>query len=449
MDSGNVRKLHVPDLLCDQPCELALAGEAMRDYARFSVRCVQLDDLTSSIARLVIETATGVWERGERVSITAVATELQRVDRIRTVGGTRGLADLSTGEAVPDHKRVRELAELRRLRDSGAEIVRAASEGDRAKAMTAAQDAERNALGSDTRKVISLGEAAEAEMAFLRERTKVEQHLVYPGLEQMFAALGFFSPGDLIVIGADSNVGKSGVALEMLLGCAARGVGCGLVSVEDSSRLTGRRAIAAFSGVSARKMQHNRYTDEDLVVMERAARSLRTMADRMMFADCTGETEFEVCAAMTQMAARGARMVIVDYLTEVDSSRPFKDYRLAVKWVCKRLKTHAKRLGIVLVVVSQLSRPQDKAVGKRPTKHDLKESGDVTNQADAILLLWRMEESDDALVLTWVAKGKSGGIGQWWQMERKESGRLEAFGPVHRSLRDLPTPPRKRPGGEP
>jgi replicative DNA helicase len=432
--TGEVRKLHVPELLCDQPCELALAAEAMRAYPKYLARGVNPNDFTSQTARTVIDACAAVWEAQGAVNMTAVATELQRIGRIQFVGGVRGLADMSTGDATPDHERIKTLAALRSLKEAGAEVMRAAQAGDLPRAVEAAQEAERRAIGDGGRKVLALHEAVADLFATIRDEKRSASKRIHPGLPALHEAIGFLPVGSLMTIGADSNVGKSGFTLEMLIACAQRNVPCGLISVEDPNDVTSARALGAFSGVSSRKIQRGKFDADDMPAMGAGLDEIKKLGDRLMLADCTGETDLEVCAAMSQMAARGAKLIAVDYLTEVEASKAQKDRRNEIRWICRRLKTHAKRLGVSLVLVSQLARPQDKATGKRPTKHDLKESGDITNASEVILLLWREEEADAAPVKIWVAKCKWGGIGQWWEMTRSTAGRLLESSPVRAQL---------------
>lgn len=416
-------RTHVPELIADPQCELALAAEAMRNYTKFLSRALNPADLTNPTAITVIEACASVYERGEAVNITGVATELQRIGRIQSVGLNKGLLDVATTEVPPDHERVATLAALRRIKESGVEMIGAAHAGDLARAMDAAQQAERNALGQGRRRSRPLHEAVRDLRDGMRENPTVQRR-VHPGMQNMHEALGNLPVGAMVVIGADSNVGKSGFVLEMLIAAVQRNVRVGLISVEDPDDVTAARALGAFAGVSSRNIQRNRINTADAEAMERAYHDIVGMGERFQIADCTGCSELDVCAEMTYQASKGAKIIAVDYLTEIEASKPQKDRRNEIRWISKRLKTHAKRLGVVLVLVSQLARPYDKTTNKIPSKHDLKESGDVTNQAEVILLLWREEESDVSPVKCWVAKCKWGGVGQWWELERKENGRL-------------------------
>ena len=220
-----------------------------------------------------------------------------------------------------------------------------------------------------------------------------------------------------------------------MLKCAVRGVGTGLVSFEDDDEMTTRRALSAHSGVPSRLIQGD-MSEFNWARMGRGLQELDGIGKRMFFADCSGGTDLDACAAMSRMAHRGAKILIVDYIGEVEASRESRDGRRNdIRWVAGRLKVHAKRLGVALIVVSQIGRPTDKNPNREPTKHDAKESGDLENKTNTMLGLWREQEDVWAPVYVKVLKGKSGGNGLRWQMqrdrgtpERPGSGRLREVG---------------------
>ena len=106
-------------------------------------------------------------------------------------------------------------------------------------------------------------------------------------------------------------------------------------------------------------------------------------------------------------------------MAEHTSSKDQQDRRNEVRWIAIRLKSHAKRLGIALILISQLTMPRDDAgVSKEPGKYNLREAGDLTNAAEAVILAWREDESDEARINVKVAQGKSGSVGMRWEVER-------------------------------
>ncbi len=235
------------------------------------------------------------------------------------------------------------------------------------------------------------------------------------GLSKLKNAVGPLFPGAVLVVGAATGNGKSSLVSEMMLAAADDQTPTGLISMEDSSFITVSRWLSGFAGVSARSLQRGQQAD-----LEPACAQLVEYEGRIFLSECIGGTDQDVMARMSVMARRGAKLLIVDYIGEVAASVPQQDRRNEIRWLVKRLKAHALRLGVALVIVSQLSRPQkERSEGYEPNKHDLKEAGDVENAAEFIVLLWRSKEHDFAPVHVKLAKSKVGGMGARWEMQRE------------------------------
>jgi len=90
-------------------------------------------------------------------------------------------------------------------------------------------------------------------------------------------------------------------------------------------------------------------------------------------------------------ATRGIRLVVLDHIGKVSGSR--KETRsLEVGDVARGLKAVAKDLRIPVLAVCQLNRLVESRNVKRPQLSDLRESGEIEQEADAVLLLWTPEE---------------------------------------------------------
>lgn len=418
--------------------ERAFVREALLNYPKYSARGVSPEDYALSQARAIVDACGESWDAHGSVSLESAATELQRAGKLDGIGGTRGLAEFMITSAVPDVARLRDLRRLRNLRDRALEAAAAAASGDLDAAIALISEAHTTAMESSAGgDVKSFREMSHAYLEDMIESAKAgTEKTVHPGLDHLHEAIGGLTVGSMLMIIANTNVGKSSVILEMMLKCAERGIGTGLVSVEDDEEMTVRRALSAHSGLPSRMLQEGKL---DAVHMQRLFHGVEKMdasGSTMFFSDCAGGSDLDVCAAMSRMAHRGAKIVIVDYIGEVEASHESRDGRRNdIRWVAKRLKVHAKRCGVALVIVSQITRPSDKNPNREPTKHDAKESGDLENMTTTMLGLWREVEDDWADIHVKVLKHKSGGNGLKWRMardrgtpDRPGSGRLREIG---------------------
>lgn len=401
--------------------EHALVADALNRHEHFQTYGLSDADFESRDAKLIVSAATHAWESGEGSGLDVVARVLQRRGELEKLGGTRGLALMSLAPhgVVSDAKKLKEQRRLTRMRDMALEVARLAGEGDFAGASAALHDAQQVALETSAGKTLNAGDLGRAVFESIRDASKARR--INTGLPLLRKHIGDLPVGSMTVVAADSNVGKSWFVLALLL-AAAKHTRVGFVSLEDPDDTIGGRLIAAMTGVSSRSIQRLDLQPEDLRAMARGVEDLNKLGDSFMAEDCIGGSDVDVCAAMSRMAAKGAKLVVVDYLQEIECSKKLQDRRNEMRWISKRIKTHARRLGMALIFVSQLARPTDKQTGKEPTKHMIKESGDVVAQAEVILLLWRDEEHDLSPVSVKAAKVKWGGVGAEWKMRRTKEG---------------------------
>lgn len=417
--------------LQDIGLERAHAAEAVFDHGRFVAAGLCAADFEAADVRQVIEAAGEAWEAGE-AGLDGTIRALQRHGRLERVGGAQGVSALLSSGGAPDAKRVRELARLRKLRELGVRLASAAGAGDLGAAMAAANEAVAAGLSSNAEVVVDgmglirgLMEQIEAVQRGGKGRA------LYPGMPALERCIIGLPPATLMVVGADTGAGKSTFVTELILGSAERGQPAGLISVEDDFAITGSRVLGALSGLVSTDIMFGRVRPDDMGRMGVAIERVRTgVGTSTWWSDRRGGTEIDIMAAMSNMAAKGVKLFVVDYLQEIKTSARNDDVRrLQIAHIASSLKHHAGRLGGALVLVTQLSRPKDQKTGARPTRHMIKESGDVSNSAEVILLMWRSDDSPDALTNVVVDKCTWGGQNKWFALTRNESGRFVEVSP--------------------
>lgn len=249
-------------------------------------------------------------------------------------------------------------------------------------------------------------------------RLRDGQQTVYPGMHQLQQLVGGLPVGGMTILGGSTNVGKSSMCLSMMLSMAQQGTPVGYVSLEDSEDIVGPRLLAHLSGISARRMITRDLSKSHYDQLSKGVERAQHLKGKLLTEVCIGGDEVAVEVAMTRLSSMGCKAVFVDYVQAIECTKRQQDRRNEVRYVATRLKAAAARLGIALVLVSQLSRPAKGMEHKEPTKYDLKEAGDLENAAELILLIWRDETADLAPIHVKLEKGKSGGIGTTWDMIR-------------------------------
>jgi replicative DNA helicase len=229
-------------------------------------------------------------------------------------------------------------------------------------------------------------------------------------------------------------VGKSTLAL-YLSRCVKPAVG--IVSLEDPPEVYGARILSPLAGVSSAAI----FTGDvgDFQTMERLGNGLTLVGKQPMIAYAVGAPIGDVLSAIRTLATKHAcKLIVVDYAQAVRFDVR-ADRRIAIADAVMQMKATAAKVGAALVVCSQLSRPPSDTKFREPMTHHLKESGDLENMAEAIVLLWQTSDKAGANVYGKVAKLKWGYAGHRFRFERDSIGNLDRCVPWDGTDLDNPT----------
>lgn len=206
------------------------------------------------------------------------------------------------------------------------------------------------------------------------------------------------SEGDFLLIGGRPSAGKTALSLQMAVEQAMRGYRVCYFSLETSAEVLTRRIIANRLCVPLADVQHKRVPPAELDGLSRLRKAplfVRSAAGK------------GVAWMRAQAARKQAQIVYVDYVQIVPSEG--RDRYTQITRTSVALHELAQTTGMVVVGVAQLNRS---AAHADPTMADLKESGQLEQDADAIILLGG-PGSEHPFAL---AKNKEGEAGIWFNI---------------------------------
>ena len=219
----------------------------------------------------------------------------------------------------------------------------------------------------------------------------------FPKLDKELTGL---HPGELIVIGARTSVGKTTIGLNMALNAAKAGHTVAVFSLEMTDIEVAKKLIASGAKVIQTHMKEGL---RDPRAMQRAVDFV--LQDLPIYIDDRdGITVQDVRTECRRLAKRLAQegktldLVFVDYLQIMRSARLSQSRYLDIQQVSMGLKGLAKELKCPVIVPAQLSREVEKRHGDKdaePRLSDLRESGAIEQDADVVLFLWRNEDTED------------------------------------------------------
>jgi replicative DNA helicase len=212
------------------------------------------------------------------------------------------------------------------------------------------------------------------------------------------ALLGPMRPTHLVIGAGRPGMGKTATAISYALGAAARGHGVLFVSLEMGAEQLAER-MAADLCFEDHRIRYEAFRDRQLTPEQRreVVRARLRVADMpLQILDKQGLTIGRLRTLVRRWArrfeGRGQKLelVIVDYLQLLRADNRMDRFEVVTE-VSKALKEIAKEQGLAVFALAQLSREVERRGDKRPQLSDLRESGQIEQDADAVLFFLRHE----------------------------------------------------------
>ena len=211
------------------------------------------------------------------------------------------------------------------------------------------------------------------------------------GLRDLDRAISGLNNSDLILLAARPGMGKTSMALNILLDAGKKsGKKVAFFSLEMSREQLALRLISSECFVDNKKLVTGKLSDEDWESVAAAADSLNRSA--ILIDDDSGITVADILAKCRRVEDLG--LIVIDYLQLMQSAGGKNNARgenrqQIVSDISRSLKIMAKDLNVPVLCLSQLSRANESRQDKRPMLSDLRESGAIEQDADIVLFLYR------------------------------------------------------------
>jgi replicative DNA helicase len=210
------------------------------------------------------------------------------------------------------------------------------------------------------------------------------------GLRSLDQAISGLNKSDLILLAARPGMGKTSMALNILLEAGKKsGKTAVFFSLEMSREQLALRLISSECFVDNQKLVTGKLNDDDWEKVAVAADSLNR--SKILIDDDSTVTVADISAKCRRVDDLG--LVIIDYLQLMQSAGGKARYgdnrQQVVSDISRSLKVMAKDLNVPVLCLSQLSRANESRQDKRPMLSDLRESGAIEQDADIVMFLYR------------------------------------------------------------
>ncbi|WP_308719337.1 replicative DNA helicase [Komagataeibacter xylinus] len=247
----------------------------------------------------------------------------------------------------------------------------------------------------------------------LADAVKIAQHAfdrngdvvgLTTGLRDLDKKTGGLHPSDLLILAGRPAMGKTALATKIAFSAArslmqaardaeddAKPKGSvAIFSLEMSAEQLATRILSEQSSVSGEKIRRGELVQKEF---DRFVQVSRELAQLPLHIDDTPAITLSAMRTRCRRLARtkGLSLVVVDYLQLMRPSVGTKaDNRvLEISMITQGLKALAKELSVPVIALSQLSRQVESREDKRPMLSDLRESGSIEQDADAVMFVYR------------------------------------------------------------
>jgi len=347
--------------------------------------------------RTIFEAVRGVWTDGRRVDTVVVLEKLgdgYRDMLRRCMNETPTVANVLIHCEV-----VRSQAALRALRGIGLRLTGATDADEAREILAEAQTLMAERQGLKGRTVASL------LVDFMDWLTSPEPPQYLPwGIRQLDENVTA-ERGDFVVLGADSSVGKTALAVQLAWAQAAKGRRVGFFSLETSGLKLTRRLVAQRARVPMSAIKQRSVTEDQVRDIIQLGSSSNNVP--LIIYDAAGVSVDELRAAVV---ADRLEVIYVDYVQLLQA--PGRERWEIVTAISMALHTMAQQLGVAVIGLSQIT-PADKKAKAKPSKDDLRESRQLKQDADLIMMLSLSDPEDNASL-------------RWLRVEKNKDGPLSA-----------------------
>lgn len=225
------------------------------------------------------------------------------------------------------------------------------------------------------------------------------------GLQSIDDLLGGLHKSDLVILAGRPSMGKTALATNIAVHAAANhrtetgpdgkprtvdGGSVGFFSLEMSCEQLATRILSDRAGVSSSRVRKGHLTSAEFDRVLEASQALESLPIHIDDTPALTITGLRTRARRLKRQ-HGLDLIVVDYLQLVDATNR-KDGRVQeVSEITRGLKTLAKELDVPVLALSQLSRAVEQRPDKRPQLSDLRDSGSIEQDADAVMFVYREE----------------------------------------------------------
>jgi len=236
----------------------------------------------------------------------------------------------------------------------------------------------------------------------------IEKTKVFFGLREIDRLVGGVEGGDVVILAARPAVGKSAMALQIIDYNAKKGKKVGYFNLEMQEKQVYERMIAKASGIELNRIRNaTRFLQDEEQRFNSGNEKLASMENIFVRSGSARVSDLR-----TAVKNGNFDLVVIDYLQLLKPDKGRGSNRYAeVGDISRGVKAIAMDCDVPIIALSQLNRASEGKEDREPTMAELRESGDIEQDASVIIMLWNSDKDDRTKKKIKVDKARQGKLG--------------------------------------
>jgi replicative DNA helicase len=383
---------------------LLIDGEAIYNINQF----LKVEDFFTADNKMLYEAIVEIMNRGEAVNQITIAHQIKDKEKLAEIGGVAYLSGLiancPTSAHIEHYARiVKNTAIARRAITAGHKIMaQGFNEPDPNKIVA---ESEKIILELQKEvvmpKLLLPNDIAQMSIQRYDDLNEGKRRGIYTGFKELDDSLGGLFGGELCYIAGRPGTGKTEILLSISQYVGIRFGNVLLASLEQPWGDITDRLLGRDIEMSPRRIRQGCYPDG---VMQRIMEFTGKMAESKLYfydsggdIDGRGATTGSIYSIASHMKlAYGISLVVIDYLGLLEDASGEKSYE-RVSLISRKLKKLARDLDIPVLCAAQLNREVERRIDHKPQISDLRDSGNIEQDADTILFIYRPDKYEEEL----------------------------------------------------
>ncbi len=231
----------------------------------------------------------------------------------------------------------------------------------------------------------------------------VGKNLVKTGFYKLDDCLGGLEGGDITIIGARPGVGKSAIVTQIIGQMAKKGYRVGYFNLEMNESQVYERFVSRLAELSLTRVRRAKsFLGGEEEAFNKANEE---MAGYDVIISTGSKSVSEVKA---ESRHQRFDVIVIDYLQLIKADSRYANRASEVGDISKSIKGLASELHVPIILLSQLNRVSESKETKEPTMAELRESGDIEQDASNIILIWNVSDKNRSFKGLKVEKQRQG-----------------------------------------